>query len=77
MNYRLDYAEPHIVKETQLSNSTHQSYRWVTIAVSEDLGALKEFYEEHKKKFNQTDYRIEDSRNGEIVLKDYINFRSI
>lgn len=46
--YRLEYKEPYIVKTAMLKNRTHQSYRWKTVAVSEDLKALKEYKEVNK-----------------------------
>lgn len=74
--YRLDYAEPYQVKETQLSNSTHQSFKWVTLAVCGDLEVLKSFMQQERQKHPYCDYRIEDSNNGEIIIKDYKTIRS-
>lgn len=57
MMYRLEYKEPYIVKTEMLKNRTHQSYRWKTIAMSEDLEALRKY----KKDNGLTEYRIINS----------------
>lgn len=59
MMYRLEYKEPYIVQTEMLKNRTHQSYRWKTIAMSEDLGALRKFKENKGNKL--MDYRIVNS----------------
>lgn len=57
--YRLEYKEPYIVKTAMLKNRTHQSYRWKTIAMSEDLKALRRYKE--NKNNDLVNYRIVNS----------------
>lgn len=57
MMYRLEYKEPYIVQTEMLKNRTHQSYRWKTIAMSEDLEALRKY----KKDNSLLEYRIINS----------------
>lgn len=59
MMYRLEYKEPYIVKTEMLKNRTHQSYRWKTIAMSEDLEALRKY--KKNKDNNLLNYRIVNS----------------
>ena len=57
MMYRLEYKESYIVQTEMLKNRTHQSYRWKTIAMSEDLEALRKY----KKDNSLLEYRIINS----------------
>lgn len=59
MMYRLEYKEPYIIQTEMLKNRTHQSHRWKTIAISEDLESLRKYKE--NKDNNLLNYRIVNS----------------
>lgn len=54
----LEIKEPYIVKTEMLKNSTHQSFRWVEVALSENAEVLKEWAKHNI--HHSVEYRIKD-----------------
>lgn len=65
MRYRLEYKEPYIIKTEMMKNRTHQTYRWKTIALSEELEKLKEYQKNNSIKNG----RIIDTNNKDRVVE--------
>ena len=47
--YQLEQKRPYIVKTELIKNRTHQTFRWVGIALSDDKEELKKYLNENRR----------------------------
>lgn len=66
MRYRLQYKQPYAMPNVLGNHSFPvHTYKWVDIAASNDLEALKEYA---GARIHNSKYRIEDTRKNEITI---------